>query len=169
MKNKKLAYLLVPLVLLIWGHIIYKLVVGYSEVETVMEDIAPAPVLKEVQLKTEAYELYANYADPFLKRQPKGDNVVTTPTTNTTTQHATVVPVKVEPKPVQEKWPDIEYKGSIINNTTKEVVAMMSIDKKNQLLKKNDSYKELTLVDIATDSVVVAYHNTTKSFHLKLK
>lgn len=158
MKNKKLTYILIPLVLMVWGTIIYRIVsVGevdkdYSKAYTSLDENETNGIL------TDTFEIHTNYRDPFLgnrtRKSISSENVQTSFTTssNIISNNATVsVRSSI-------KWPDIVYSGLIKNQKSNKQLALVQIDGQANIMKLGDVVGEITLSKIFRDSIEVKFY-----------
>ena len=69
MKNKKYIYLLIPLTIVIWGLIIYKIVSykgdGYESFKKEIKNNNTQDII----ISDDTFSLFLNYPDPFLKQK----------------------------------------------------------------------------------------------------
>ena len=66
MKNKKNLYILLPIVLLIWGAVMYQFF-SFSTIEELQTDTSNEFVLKHIAIKErDTVAINVNYRDPFL-------------------------------------------------------------------------------------------------------
>ncbi len=148
MKQKKLIYVLLPLMILIWGLVIYR-IFGFIDGND-SPDIQPVhlPDTGDETVKLpDSFTIKADYRDPFLK------NVNYTPPPK-----KTKTPVKVKkPKKPAVNWSFVQYKGRITNQNSGKTIAVLEINKKRYLVAKGDSAAGVTLLKIFPDSVQVGY------------
>ncbi len=168
MKNKKLQYILIPVVLVVWGLIIYR-VLDFTKQDTpddpcIVSTLQPNKNNSSVQ---DTFSLHANYCDPFLK------NVRYTRPRYTKTNQSNKKTEKKKPesnivlrRDIIEniRWPDIKYGGIVQNTQSGEKVGLMEIDKQEFLIRKNDSIQKVFIKDLYKDSVIVIYKKTRKTF-----
>ena len=69
MKNKKLTYFLIALVVFVWGLIFYKILVGVFDGNKnyVITNIQKKSV-KDIIITSDTFTIKANYRDPFLSK-----------------------------------------------------------------------------------------------------
>ena len=149
MKNKKSIYILLPIVLLIWGMLIYQ----FFSFLAPEDSLGNAPMefnIKPFKLKERTpFTINVAYRDPFLGK------MYAQPVTNTKKR---VVGVKKQPKPEETLvWPTIHYKGMISDVKKKHTLFMMVIDNQNFYMKKGDTENEVFLKDGDKESVYVKY------------
>lgn len=162
MKNKAITYLLFLIVAIVWGTIIYK-IFFYSESDGVQVRIDNTQVKENAQEHIDTFSLSLNYPDPFLKNSkvtPK--NRANTPQT-TQSQPGRKRVQKAAPQKQETiiVWPTIRYDGLIKSgvNTT----AIVTINGKSHFLKKDEVEKEVKLLSITKDSIIVMYQQKTKT------
>lgn len=159
MKNKKLTYVLLPAVVLIWimiGQRFYSAVKGDDyEPNVVSQSVLPSEVEP-----TEPYVLQLNYADPFLKKEPK-------PRLLTAARSATVTSLPTSPRSstppgASMDWNSLVYLGIIENNKTTHRVGIVTLDGVRKLVKKNDRVAPFVIEEIRKDSIRVRSGQNTK-------
>ena len=151
MKNKNKTYLLLAIVLIVWGILGIKIVGAINPepnegLTTVITEKFVPKAIKE----RDTFSIVANYRDPFLGTLPKG-----------TLKKKRVVPKK-------EKLPEkiIMYSGSIMDAKTKKRIFFVSIDGQQHMLSKNDIMDEVRLVSGNTNWIKVKYQGKTKTISL---
>jgi len=145
MKNKKSIYILLPLVLLIWGTVMYQF---FSFTNTDEEVISPTNEfsLKPIKIvKRDSFTINTNYRDPFLGKVyvAKKDSL----------------PKKKKPAKVVTPlvWPTIQYKGIVSDTKDKVKISMLLINNRTCLMKKGETQNEVYLKDGDKESVYVKY------------
>lgn len=154
LKNKKALYVLVPVVLIIWGMIGYRIYKGMSDdtPDFLVEQTNMQPIVE--MLEPDTFSIIAEYRDPFLGkiRSPK-------PRVNQTKKKP--VQVKKKPEPVLI-WPSITYGGMIKNQKTNKLIAMVKINGKDNLMAVGNVVSEVRLVKVYPDSIKVALGKVEK-------
>jgi hypothetical protein len=175
MKNKKLQYILIPVVLLVWGLIIYR-VVDFTKQDDPIEPETISTIQPNQNKGTiqDTFSLYANYRDPFLKNVRYSRPRYTKKTTSTKKEEPQKTTKKTESnialrRDILEniRWPEIKYGGIVQNSQSGEKVGLMEVDKREFLIRKNDSVQRIFIKDIYKDSVIVIYKETHKTFVTK--
>ncbi|MFI5219067.1 MAG: hypothetical protein ACHQNT_06225 [Bacteroidia bacterium] len=152
MKNKKTVYILLPLAVLIWGIIIYKIILSLSPDETAMSSEQfnlPAATSSNAP---DTFSIIANYRDPFLGKQAS---------LNPAPVKALVI--KKTLPPVSKPWPDIKYNGTMKNASSKKEFAFVQINGKEYIMKLNEEEDDIKLLKIFKDSAVVAFGKEKKT------
>jgi hypothetical protein len=155
MKQKKMTNILGLLVLLVWGLIIYRVVMSMAG-----DNGARAPALQP--LVKEAYNDYSatkdtcklrlNYRDPF-SAAPK--DTVVLPKLRSLGKPAAL------PQPVIN-WGAIKYSGFIRNPKSHKLLAIMVVNGKNIMLAEGEIADEVKLLKNLKDSVKISYKNKTR-------
>lgn len=152
-KGKKSLYLLLPVNLLVWGFIGYKIVTAFQteDVPLVMENASTYKALD--QKDTLPIELALNYEDPFLKQElvkrnrvdhyGAGNQNIVAPKPRK--------PVVAEIKPQKE----IKYLGTIQNKTSGMMMALISIDGNSYTIKKGDEVEGFSIKNITNSYIEV--------------
>ncbi len=140
MKNKWFTYLLIVVVLLVWGLII-------SRVISSTESTPNAPVsnlLRTDTLKVPTkYTLLLNYQEPFLHTEYKP--------INTRTKH---IQVK---KRVNPEIPNVKYKGLILNKKNpKNTIVLLEIENTESYMKVNQVVLGIKLLKFEEKKVLIS-------------
>jgi len=149
LKNKKNIKILLPIVIVIWGLVIYTIIDAFSS-----EDMA---VLKNVTSvfkapkinKKETFTMLPVQSDPFLGTLYRKAN-----NTKTTKRR---VAQKI-------KWPTIKYEGIISGRGKKLAVYIISINGEQHLLKKGDTIQHLKVIKGSQESLRLKFKGQTKEF-----
>lgn len=150
MKNKKNIYILLPLVLLVWGAVIFQ-VFSFTNSEEIVSDSNPEFNFKPIKVnKRESFSINVNYRDPFLGKMHSSE---TAPSVKTNSSESIKKPKQVE----QLVWPNIVYKGLISDSKSKNQIFMLIIDGKNYYMKIGDTENEVFLKKGDKESVYVKY------------
>lgn len=149
MKNKKNIYILLPIVLFVWGAVLFQLF-SFTNSDEIVVDNNPELILKPIKFnKRQSFTIDVNYRDPFLGKMYAANNAPikrnTSKTVNTTKPKETLV------------WPIILYKGLISDTKEKNKIFMLIIDNKNYYMKIGDTENEVFLKSGDKESVYVKY------------
>ncbi len=153
MKKNHRTYLLLLLVLVVWGILGFRIVktVSPSTKGTVplvhAEKFVPTPIKKR-----DSFALNANYRDPFLGTFPK-------------TEKPKKVRVTVAQK---EILPDknISYTGFITENGSRKKIFFLTVDGMQQIFSENDVLQGVELLSGDGKKVQVHYNGKTKKIPL---
>ncbi|KAB5492149.1 hypothetical protein [Flagellimonas hadalis] len=149
-KNTK-TYILLGLVLVIWGIIGYKLISAFSP------DPEPVTFMETTNFKSknraqkDTFSLLANYRDPFLG------------TWNTSR------PKKKQGAPVKKEsieFPNIIYTGLVSGAHTKDHIYFVTIGGSQYLMKRGTQQNGVTLVSGTSKNIRVAYKGVVKTVTL---
>jgi hypothetical protein len=151
MKNKKSIYFLLPIVLLIWGAVMYQFF-SFSTHEELQTTSSDEIVFKPLNLKKrDTTPINVNYRDPFLgKMYVKRSNelVARNKTKNLKKTSKIVEPIV---------WPEIVYKGIVSDTKEKNKVFMLIINGQTFLMRKGQTENEVFLKEGDRESVYVKY------------
>ncbi len=159
MKNKKLAYILLPVVLLVWGIVGYKLYVKFFAEEDAI--VANTEIVSEDKANaiTDHFEIENNYRDPFLGNAVREAVVSTQPVTAPLQRQTVVIPPVMKPVVY---WPAIKV-GGLVND--KKFMGIIS--GKSVLLDKGEQALGVTFIKSSKDSVWFKFSNEQKAYPLK--
>lgn len=151
MKTKKKTYLLLVLVVSVWGTIGYKVVSALNpKLPEVERHNFVASVDYKVATTIDTFSIKIVNRDPFLGTLLRKE--VKKSGTN-------------KRKPIQ--WKTISYQGFIKQKQTKQQIFIVTINGNQHLLKKGQTKDSITLAYGNAKSVTMRYKNQLKTFTLK--
>lgn len=156
MKNKKLSWFLLPVVLAIWGIIGWKVYAAMKqepEEESVFAD--HSDLIGDTSFVPEDYELILDYRDPFL-----GKTEVKKPKTNS----IAVIPPQPPVKSTAETdvWPVITYSGLVREPKSGKTVGFLTIAGESCFVQTGDILGDLSVGKCNKDSVQVLKGKVSK-------
>ncbi|MDG5490653.1 hypothetical protein [Psychroserpens sp. SPM9] len=151
MKTKKKTYILLVLVLGVWGTFTYKLISGLNPDLPELNSQLPVAA-KEFKLDTkiDAFSISTVDKDPFL---------------GTVLKKKRSKVIKSKQKTIA--WRTIEYLGIVKGKNRKENVFIVSVDGKQCLFKSGESRDSMTLLYGNKNRVTLRYKNNNKTFSKK--
>lgn len=153
MKNKKSIYILLPLVLFIWGAVVYQF---FSYTNDEIPDVQNQNIaVKPFVIKPpDTTSITVNSRDPFLGKMTTSENK---PTVSSSKKEYK------EPKVKEELiWPDVKYKGIVSDVKDKVKVYMVIINGKTFLMRKGDKEEGVKLKDGDRETVYLLYQRDLK-------
>ena len=149
LKNKTSLYLLFPLVIIIWGVVIYKLVGAFKDEPVIIpaRPRAMGEIVKRVQRDT--FSLLPIDRDPFLGHYYKKP-----------------VQAKAKPEiPVQKvEWPEISYLGMISDTGKSSEIHILQLNGRQLILEKNQVAEEIRIISSKAGQVTLLYKGERKIF-----
>jgi hypothetical protein len=161
MKNKKLTYFLIFIILIVWGLIIYRIfaVVGANDDTLPVSSTKPAKEpYNDFSILKDTTKLLLNYRDPFGLTKQKDTAAVGKITSKTVVQRSHVTPLN---------WSFIRYAGYVRNSSSKRLIALVSINGKNEMLSEGDTKDHVKLIKNLRDSIKISFNGKTKFITLK--
>lgn len=152
MKNKKTTYLLIPVALIVWGLIIYRIVAfrdSSPKVKYSNEYKNNNALANDIEINE---DLILNYPDPFLKSS-KYKKIDDDKEMSKAVLYQTMNEKKVK------DYPGIIYWGMVKNNEVKERTISIRIEKKDYLMKSGERIEGVVLKKMSQDSIIVSYDN----------
>ncbi len=153
MKGKKNIRILLPIVVVVWGILIYKVVDAFSD------DDVPLPitgkssfVARKIQ-ERDTFSLLPVSTDPFLGTVYRKKT--------TSNQGGTTKPAREE-----IVWPAIQVVGAVADPKGKSAIYMISVNGQQHLMKLGESVNELLLVRASGDKVVLQFKGENKEFSM---
>lgn len=158
MKSKATRIFLAVAALLVWGLIIYRMIVGINENNTETPEFA---ILTDTTVKAnipDTFSLLLNYSDPFLsgKIESKQEIICPKPT------KATMVSAPVKSQAISIPFPSIKYCGLITNKQTNKLVAIINISGSQYLAKQGDRIENIVVERMYNDSILINNGQTKK-------
>lgn len=152
-KNKKLTYLLICLVIAVWSVILYKILFNEpadnGNISLQTTKISHEPYDRYVE-KKDTFVLKLNYRDPF-----GGKSVAAViPESKVKTSD---FPVPVKPAPLPPNWSTIKYTGYIINPKTKKTVSIVAVNGSERMIAEGESFQGVKLIKNKRDSILVSW------------
>ncbi|HEX3008688.1 MAG TPA: hypothetical protein VHO90_13840 [Bacteroidales bacterium] len=150
MKNKKLIYFLMPMVLLVWGLIFYRVYMGLENNDKESYGQLSYNSGKKEDVKQDTFVLIASYKDPFLDGKTEVARVVSS---GQVLEKRAIVQSSM-PLVI----PDIQYYGLISNAKNKGKIGLIKFQGKDCFLREGDvSDLRLKVIRLLKDSVVLIY------------
>jgi hypothetical protein len=164
MKNKKFILLLILSVAAIWGVIFYRIFAGDSDVTSL-----PAAAALSKRSFSDSYQIPAddtfklslNYRDPFLG----GGEASETEEEITVISGNSLLPITLVKPPAN--WNAIKYNGYIVNPSSKQVVSIITVNGREQMVSVGASVDGVKLLGNYKDSIRVLYQDHIKYILLK--
>ena len=153
MKKNQKTYLLLGLVIAIWGILGFRIVKSISPSEP-----EPTTTITNIEFKPTAlkerdtFSILANYRDPFLGTIPKS--------TNKPTSAKATVGKQIKPK-MPEK--NIIYSGLVNDNATGQKIFFLSVDGQQLMLSKNQEAEGVKIISGNAEKVKLRYNGLTKT------
>lgn len=151
MKNRKSIYLLLPLAIVVWGLIIYKIFTYIHGSKYTYSTQLLYSQSDSAQANPDTIKLIASYRDPFL-----GNTSVVTPV-NISKHNAGLTKEDFFPQTNQVKWPDIIYNGLITGKQGNEKIGLVIINNRNYLVRRGEIREDALFSDPFPDSIVVFF------------
>ncbi len=169
MNQKRLLYVLLPAVLLIWGIIIHRILQAVGGEDTLALTHLPAQVGQQLSPTTsDTITLLANYPDPFLNSSRKASETGTTASFADRPALRPTAAVKVSSPPPASipPFPEVVYLGLIQNGKSSRKVALLKIAGKEYFMEEKRQQDGIILSHIYPDSIRVAFNKEGKIIKL---
>ncbi|MEO1486503.1 MAG: hypothetical protein AAFU57_12195 [Bacteroidota bacterium] len=153
MQQKRKTYLLLALVVVVWG------ILGFRIVKTLSPDSDNSPVVVSTtdfsipEIKNDSFAISANYRDPFLGTWAKADKPAKTKK-------------KLKKVPPPPKIPVI-YSGSMAENGKKGRMFFVTINGKQHLMRVNQTVEKVRLLKGNKETITVRYPGHTETISLQ--
>jgi len=153
LKKNNRTYLLLAVVIGIWGIIGFKIIKASNPYPKLVVQMTSNEIFEPKQVKKrDTFSIAANYRDPFLG-----------------TVHAPKKMRKTTSKVVKKQVPDkvISYTGFITDKASKQKVFFVTIEGQQQMMGLNDTFKDVKLIRGTKDKIKVRYNGKTQNIAIK--
>lgn len=152
MKGNRNIRILLPVVIGIWGLLIYKIVDAFNGGDTPTVNTATAHFKAPTGVKKDTFSLKPIVSDPFLgtvyaKERPLSPTA--------TTQRATKN---------ETPWPNIGYFGIVADRNSPTSVYIVSINGQQFLLKQGDTLQKLKIIKGSEENIFIRFGKETREF-----
>ncbi len=153
LKGKKGLYVLLPLVVFIWGAIIYQITDAFSDDDPIALDTTSFSFSKIENKERDPFTISTVERDPFL---------------GTIYKPKKVVEKKVAARTVKAEitWPSIRYKGLVTGGSGATAIYLVEINGVDHLMKRNDMVEEVKLTRGNKSWVQLQYKRKSKRFEI---
>jgi hypothetical protein len=153
MKNKKNIYILLPIVLLIWGAVLYQFFTFTSGDE---QQIPNAEIgIKPFKIKDkDTFSISISKRDPFLGGISSSENSNKVKKVVSSNKSAQIKEELI--------WPEVSYKGIVSDNNEKVKVYMLIINGKTYLMRKGEQQEGVKLKDGDRETIYALYKGDLK-------
>lgn len=153
-------YLLILLVLTVWGLIIYRIVAKVSDRSrplNVPQDTVKEPY-DDYALPRDTTSLQSGYRDPFGLVAFKDTSV---------SKKTPAVHIRARSSAPGINWEQIRYLGYIRNPGSRKLIAIMHINGKELMMSEGESAEQLLLLKNLRDSIKINYRGQIKFITIK--
>jgi hypothetical protein len=158
MKNKKTAYIMVPLVLAIWGMIGWKV---FAAMEGKGKNSVAVPAKENIKAQrieiSDTIQLLANYRDPFL------DKPAAPVKNQNPNSKKEIVKIPEQPK-ITSTWPTVTYHGLIRRNNDQRSVGFLNVNGASYFVQGGEGAGAVNVGKLWKDSVEVLFGKDKKIF-----
>jgi len=150
LKSKKSLYILIPLTLIIWGTVVYKVYKGLNPDLPELERF-DASRFRESENQNETLVKFKEpEMDPFLGTRYK--------------KEPTVLRKRKVVKQEPFQWPRVVYLGTVAEKKNKQKVAAVEINGRRQTVERGDVVDSLKIVSIGKEDLKIKYKGRLKGF-----
>jgi hypothetical protein len=153
------VYLLIILVLIIWGLIVKKI---FFSTNDAIVPVQPKHATKETSANKQIDTLFLNYTDPFLKKKQ----------VKKISQNQTVIkqlPILQQVKDNKKRVPDIllQYVGYVIDKNKGATSYIIRVNGFQHTIKQGDNIDGLKLIKTTADSLFFEKNNDKYSVYIE--
>jgi hypothetical protein len=142
MKSNKKTYLLLTLVLIIWGLLAFRIVKTLNPTEEKKEPIEiTTSDIPEITIKRDTFSISGDYRDPFLGTLPKK------------TRKSKIS----KPKKIEVPKRNITYQGSVALNDSGDRMFFVSVDGQQHVFEKRKEIDGVMLISGDKKSIKIKY------------
>lgn len=144
-KNKRSSFILIPLLLLVWGYLVFKIYILTVGIKTVEPERAKTKRITKISNPIKE-KLSFGYRDPFLSGFGESYQL----------SDDAPEPIYTPPMKSNNK---LLYLGRVTSNNSGLIYFNFKVDNEYLLLQKGERKNGLEIISIYTDSVKVLYNN----------
>lgn len=152
MKGNRNIRILLPVVIVIWGLLIYKIVDAFNGGDTPQVHTVTAQFKTPTGVQKDTFSLKPIESDPFLGTVYAKERTLSQ-TTNTPRATKNETP-----------WPSIGYFGIVTDRNSPMSVYIVSINGQQFLLKQGDTLQKLKIIKGSEDKIFIRYGKETREF-----
>lgn len=168
MKSKNLRLILIVLTIVIWGIIILR-IISYLQKPKIKTSSEQQISFEKNKFEIkDTFQIVANYKDPFLSKAKTNGSYQNTRSDNSNPGKSSATEntnLKETKKDII--WPGISYNGVIFNPKNQKQTGILSINNKNMLVMKGNTYEGIFVEMIFQDSIRVIYQKEIKTITKK--
>ncbi|MGB3948533.1 MAG: hypothetical protein WBM13_11155 [Bacteroidia bacterium] len=160
--KKNVIYILLPIVLIVWGTIIYRIFNTVNHT-TALNTNTSAITNANFSNVLDTFSINPIYNDPFIRKKQVIEPILHTQTTIAKpTKEKELVKKNDTDTQNNKNWPNIIYHGRVKNVETQQQFAIVQINGLSVFMKSGDVESELKLLKITDDSIEVSFQNNKK-------
>lgn len=156
-KNKKVTYLLICAVSIVWGLILYKVFSNDTDVEEGFQQpvvSGTSEAYDQFVTRPDTFKLALNYEDPFV-------GSVKTEQVKVVEKIKAINYTALQVRPLVD-WTGVSYSGYVVNPMTKKLVAILVVLGQERMLAEGEVFAGLKLLKNKKDSVLVSWQGKQK-------
>ena len=147
MNKQKKTYILLAIVLVIWGLIGYQIYKRFNPTKPKLKTIKmQSSFIRKKNVENSFYELQTTYRDPFLGKFPVKKKVVKK---------------RIEKPKKAVRFPKIIYNGMIEGSESPSFI--LTVKGKQEILKKGEIIQEVKLITANSEEAIVSYQGIKKT------
>jgi hypothetical protein len=150
-KKKQLTYLLLLVVVGIWGYIFYKFFNDTQPTINQFDRIETKPISISIDSTEYSFSLIKKYRDPFLG------------SFGVVRAKMKKIPIPIVPKVVV--FPPIVYNGIVTSHENKKKIGLLIVKGQSHMVQVNEIVDDILVKGLFKDSIVVQLQSVKKSFH----
>ena len=168
MKSKNLRLILIVLTIIIWGIIIFRIISYVQKPKMKIGSDQQISFEKSKFENKDTFQIVANYKDPFLSKAKNISSYQNTSSDNSNPNKPSATETTYLKEIKKEvSWPGISYNGVIFNPKSQKQTGILSINNKNILVMKGNTYENIFIEMIFQDSIRVIYQKEIKTITKK--
>lgn len=152
MKKSKNVKILLPIVIIIWGILFYKIYDAFRPSAKNIKTSPPESYIPSQKIEKDTFSLLPLFSDPFL---------------GTLYVKKAEVPSKgitLKKKVEETVWPEITYLGVVSDKEASISVFILQIQGQQFLVKKGDTIQDIQLINGSNSSVALRHKGKTKNY-----
>ena len=163
MKDKKMTYLLICCVAVVWALIFYRVFAGMAADEPDMPIIRnpKTAYFNRIDHAGDTVLLDLSYSDPFSKPS------IETSTEPVMAEAVTALNPQATPVKIKPDWSGITYSGQLYNGVQRRHVAIINVKGREVMLSEGERGEGLKFIRRVGDSIKVEYQGVSRFLSIK--
>jgi hypothetical protein len=159
-QNKKMVYVLIPAVILVWGMIIYKILKVTDGSSKAYKPAAVKAIEGPANALDETYHLVLNYRDPFFGKQANAPTTTLSTKPKVSSGNLNNAANDMTDRDMPNEFASrITYHGIIDNPGQGSRVGLMTYQGKRVLVRKDDNIDGFRVLDVKPGQILVSFDN----------
>lgn len=163
MKSKRIRYILVFLVIIVWSVIFYRIYNYVGEQKDFIPDFSEQKLQQDKSSANDTFSIIANYRDPFLETGNYYEQSTNKPIQNNTNNSIKIQNDNLPASTATLRWPSIIFGGIVVNKGSNQTVGLIKLNQIQYIVQTKQIVENIEIVKIFNDSIIIRFSNEIKT------